>query len=107
MLLFKLASTQEAAGELGLRLRAHRLARLLTQTDLAARAGVSVGTLRTLEANGQSSVDSVLRVALALGLAEELQRLFVLPLQSIAQMEAAERAQRTQRVRAPRRRQAP
>jgi transcriptional regulator with XRE-family HTH domain len=106
MLVFKLSTPQEAATELGHRLRAHRVARLLTQAELAARAGVSVGTLRTLEASGRTSTDALLRVAMALGLADQLQSLFVLPLQSINQMDLAERTQRVQRVRAPRR-QAP
>ncbi len=103
MLIFSLSTAEETSLELGRRLRAQRLVRLWTQQELAARAGVSVGTVRTLEASGQSSVGSMVRVALALGLADQLQGLFLLPLQSIAQMDRAERAQR---LRAPRRQKA-
>lgn len=101
MLDFKLASASEVCEHLGQRLRAQRLAQLLTQADLAARAGVSTGTVRTLENTGLVSADSLVRVALTLGLANTLQPLFELPQLSIAQME---RAQLAQRQRAPRRR---
>lgn len=103
MLDFKLASASEVCEHLGQRLRAQRLAQLLTQADLAARAGVSTGTVRTLENTGLVSADSLVRVALTLGLANTLQPLFELPQLSIAQME---RAQLAQRQRAPRRRRA-
>ena len=106
MLAFNLAAPHEVCQHLGQRLRAQRLAALLTQAELAARAGVSTGTVRTLEATGLISADSLVRLALALGLADALQNLFELPVQSIAQMERAEqaeRAHRTPRQRAPRR----
>ncbi len=65
-------------------------------------AGLSLGALRKLESNGQSSLETVIRVVQALGLVDELEELFVLKRQSIAQMEQAEAAD--QRQRAPRRR---
>ena len=100
MLDINLASAQEVCEQIGRRLRAQRLAALLSQAELAARAGVSTGTVRTLEASGLISTDSLVRLVLALGLASNLQHLFELPLQSVAQME---RADRVQRQRAPRR----
>lgn len=110
MLDFNLASAAEVCQHLGLRLRRHRLAQLLTQAELAARAGVSTGTVRTLEATGAVSADSLLRVALTLGLAPGLQGLFdAPPPTSIAQLERAERARGAQakpRQRAPRQRRA-
>ncbi len=101
MLLFNLASAAEICQQLGQRLRRHRLGLLWTQAELAARSGVSIGTVRTLESTGLVSADSLFRVVQALGLADEIQNLFELPLQSIAQMEQAQRAQRQ---RAPRQR---
>ncbi len=103
MLAFNLAPPHEVCHQLGQRLRAQRLALLLTQAELAARAGVSTGTVRTLEATGLISADSLVRLALVLGQADALQNLFELPVQSIAQMELAEQAERAQRQRAPRR----
>jgi transcriptional regulator with XRE-family HTH domain len=101
MLDFNLASADEICQHLGQRLRGRRLALLLTQAELAARAGVSTGTVRTLEATGAVSADSLVRVALTLGLAPQLQGLFLLPPpQTIADLE---RAQAAPRQRAPRR----
>ena len=106
MLDFNLASATEICKQIGQRLRTQRLALLWTQAELAARTGVSTGTVRTLETTGLSSTDTLVRVALSLGLAERLQSLFVLPVQSIAQMEQMEqmdRAEGAPRKRAPRR----
>lgn len=89
------ATFEEVCKELGSRLKAHRLAQMLTQEELAGRAGVSTGTVKNLENKGQSSIESAVRVALALGLSNDLQELFKLQVKSIAQMEQAEQAKRT------------
>lgn len=103
-MLFSLASSVEICHQLGQRLRHHRLGQLLTQAELAARAGVSTGTVRTLETTGAVSADSLLRVALTLGQAPSLQSLFEAPLpRTIAQLE---QAHATPRQRAPRNRRA-
>ena len=99
---FTLATAHEILQALGQRVRAQRLAQALSQQDLARMAGLSLGALRKLESNGQSSLETVIRVVQALGLVDELEELFVLKRQSIAQMEQAEAAD--QRQRAPRRR---
>ena len=49
-----------------------RLARRLTQAELAERANISLSTLKNLERGGGSSLASVVRVARALGRAEWL-----------------------------------
>ncbi len=97
---FDLASNNEILHELGARLRAQRLAQGLPQAELAAMAGVSLGTIKSLERGGSTSLETFIRVVQALGLTDHLQPLFALPRQSIAQME---RTQRAQRMRAPRR----
>lgn len=94
------ATYEEVCKELGIRLKAQRLAQRLTQEELAARAGVSTGTVKNLENKGQSSMESAVRIALALGLADDFQHLFKLQVKSIAQMEQAEQ---TKRIRASRR----
>lgn len=99
MLPFNLATYTEMGKELGQRLRAQRLAQLLSQEEVALRAGLSGSTIKNLESKGQASLESVLRVVMALGLTHELQEIFSLKVQSIAQMERAEQAQRQ---RAPR-----
>lgn len=99
MLDFAFASHQEICAELGQRLRRQRLAQALTQKDLAERAGVAPGTVKNLEGKGVSSLESTIRIVMALGLVDELARLFELKaVQSIAQME---RAQLAERKRAP------
>ena len=102
MLDFAFSTSDEITAELGLRLKAVRLSQSLTQADLAERAGVSVGTVKSIERTGQTSVTSLVRVVQALGLTDQLQSLFVLKVQSIAEMEQAQRAQRQ---RAPRKAQ--
>lgn len=94
------ATHEEVCKELGVRLKAQRLEQQFTQEELAARAGVSAGTVKNLENKGQSSMESAVRIALALGLADHFQTLFKLQVKSIAQMEQAEQAKR---LRAPRR----
>ena len=49
-----------------------RLARNVTQEALAESAGIGLRTLRRVEAGEPSSVDSFLRIAIALGLADGL-----------------------------------
>lgn len=99
MLDFGFASEQEIRIELGKRLRAHRLAQGLSQVELAERAAIGVSTLKLLESKGQCTLENFIRAALGLGLADEMQSLFILKIKSISQMEQAEQAMR---VRAPR-----
>lgn len=83
-------------------MRVQRLAQGIPQRELAQMAGLSLGALRKLESSGQSSLETLVRVVQALGLVDELEELFELKRQSIAQMEKAEAA--NQRQRAPRQR---
>ena len=86
---FAFASDDEIANELGARLKAHRLAMKLRQIDLAARAGIALGTLKRLESHGICTLGSLIQVVRALGLEPELQGLFKLSMpNSIAAMEA-------------------
>jgi transcriptional regulator with XRE-family HTH domain len=94
------ATYEEVCRELGTRLKAQRLAQMLTQEELAVRAGLSMGTVKNIENKGQSSIESVVRLGLALGLADHFQELFKLQVKSIAQMDQAEQSKR---IRASRR----
>lgn len=93
---FGLATSDEIAIEFGNRIRAHRLAENLQQSELAARAGVSERALRNFERNGRGSFDLFLRVSMALGLIDSMSNLFELKPKSIKEMEQAE--QRRQRA---------
>ncbi|CAE6704106.1 helix-turn-helix domain-containing protein [Paraburkholderia nemoris] len=89
MLLFDLATADEIALELGHRLRAQRLAQNLQQSELASRAGVSERVVRNLERTGKATLESLLRVAMALGLTGSLSPLFEHKPNSIRAMEQA------------------
>jgi transcriptional regulator with XRE-family HTH domain len=85
---FGLASSDEICQALGQRLKAARLAQGLLQSELALRAGVSRGTVVTLESSGQTTLASLVRVVQVLGLEEALQPLFVQATpRSIAELE--------------------
>ena len=88
----------EIQSELGQRLRAHRLAQSLSQGELASMAGLSLGAVRQLERNGQSSLETFVRVIQTLGLTQELDNLFVFQPVSIAMLERAEQASKRQRA---------
>ena len=102
MLDFGFATTQEVGVELCQRLRSQRLVQGLTQADLAQRAGISLSTVKLMETKGQCTLQNFLCVVLGLGLVDEMQALFALKPQSIAQMERAEQAHRQRAPRKPR-----
>jgi transcriptional regulator with XRE-family HTH domain len=98
---FKLATSDEIVRTLGLRLRAQRLARSITQDELASRAGVALGSVKKLESTGNTTLRTFIGVVQALALVDELETVFALkPQASIAEMERAETATR-QRARRP------
>ncbi len=74
---------------LGERLRRQRLARELQQRELAARAGISETTLRNLEARGVCTLETFIKVIMALGMADELTDLLETRHASIEAMEKA------------------
>ena len=96
-----LSTSQEIGRTLGNRLRQKRLARELQQRELAARAGLSQSTLRNLETRGVSTLDTFIKVVMALGAADELSTLLQTRHASIAAMQQASTPR--QRVRHKRR----
>lgn len=68
------------------RLRKERLARQMTQADVAARAGIGVNTVSNLEAGRSVAFESVIRVAVVLGRLNELEALFKPRLDSVDDM---------------------
>jgi transcriptional regulator with XRE-family HTH domain len=89
----------EICAQLGTRARHARLARNLTQGELAARAGVSLGALRKLEAGGQTTLVTFVKCACALDAASDFENLLAPRLTSIAQMEREEAASLRRRAR--------
>jgi transcriptional regulator with XRE-family HTH domain len=69
---YSLASNEAIEADLGQRIEAIRLGRNVNQTQLAVEAGVSRRTITRLENGGGVSVDTLIRVLRALGLAARL-----------------------------------
>ena len=63
-------TSRQIETEIGFRLARLRLSRNVTQSMLAEDAGIGVRTLRRLEAGEPSTLDTFLRVALALDLGD-------------------------------------
>lgn len=72
------------------RLRTERLALNMTQADLAARAGIGTNTVSNLEAGRNVGFENLVRVAMALGRAQELDGLFMPRLESIEDIQRYE-----------------
>lgn len=80
------------------RLRQERLSQQMTQAEVAARAGIGVGTLSNLEAGRSVAFDSVVRVAVVLGRLNELEQLFIPQLDSLDDVLRYEQSAKRQRV---------
>jgi len=101
MKLTPLLTDASILAELGSRLEQARLARNITQAELARDAGVSVRTLARLEAGEPVRTSALVRVLRALGETEALERLLPEPApRPLALLER--RGSRRQRASAPR-----
>lgn len=100
----ELLTPDELCHELGARCRALRLARNLSQAELAAMAGSSLSSLRRLEACGQGTVLLLVRVVQALQAGAQLESFLAQPVASIADIERSVAATRRQRAGGPRKR---
>ncbi len=86
--------------EIARRVRAVRVSRRFTQTELSQRAGVSLGSYRRFEQSGRIEFVSLIRIAQTLGIEDDFEALFSqLPLQSLDEVERMASAKtRKQRV---------
>ena len=85
---------------LGQRVRALRLGANLQQKEIAARAGVTVGTVQRVERTGRASTESLLRIAHALRAEAGFDGLFAAPeYATLDEALAAPKALARQRVR--------
>jgi transcriptional regulator with XRE-family HTH domain len=97
-----LSPRQMLAG-IGKRLQSLRISRRLSQQDLASAAGVSVRTLRRLEAEGDARLETVARIALALRVQHQFDGFFAAE-ETRTLDEILEAQRRPKRVRKPARR---
>ena len=70
-------SPYEIMKEIAKRARDKRLNLNLSQQTLSQKSGVSYGTLKKFERSGQISLESLLKIALALDELENFEQLFV------------------------------
>lgn len=80
------------------RLRTERLAQQMTQADVAGRAGIAVNTVSNLEAGRNVGFESMVRVAMVLGRAKELEGLFLPKLDSVDDILRYESTAKRQRI---------
>jgi transcriptional regulator with XRE-family HTH domain len=62
--------------ELANRVRARRKEGKLSQTLLASKSGVSLGSIKRFELTGEISLSSLLRIAFVLGFEDDFKQLF-------------------------------
>jgi HTH-type transcriptional regulator / antitoxin HipB len=106
MIPFILKTPREIAATLAARVKALRLDRGWTQSELAARAGIALPTYRVFERTGKISVERLLKVAEVLDAQDGFDRLFTPPeVTSIAELKR--RAEQPLRKRGVRRSRTP
>ncbi len=99
---FNLLSSQRICIELGERIKRFRLGKNLSQAQLAHMTQASLSSVRRLEAQGQGSLEFLVRVMQALQAVAQLESLFEEPAQTIAQVERDQSLALRQRARLPR-----
>ena len=91
-------TSRQIETEIGPRLARLRLSRNVTQSMLAEEAGIGVRTLRRLEAGGPSTLDTFLRVTLALDLGDAILGLIptgeIRPIERVSQIGSERRRAR-------------
>jgi transcriptional regulator with XRE-family HTH domain len=94
-MLITLTSPLDISIALARRIRKRRLERGWTQSELAARSSVAVDTLKKFEHTGHIALPRLVRLAIALGCANELESLFRAPVpQSLTALTALTRSSR-------------
>ena len=69
-------TAQELMHDFGKRSKERRLSLNLTRDGLGSRSGVSVSVIRQFETTGKISLESFLKIAIALGVGSEFEQLF-------------------------------
>ena len=99
MLDLSFSKPDEVVKRLCERLRTERLALQMTQADEAGRAGIGANTVSNLEAGRNVGFENVVRVAMVLGRARELEDLFLPKLDSLEDIRRYENSASRHRAR--------
>lgn len=98
MMDLNLSKPNEVVRRLCDRLRKERLLQQMTQSELAARAGIGVNTVSNLEAGRNVGFETVIRVAMVLGRVKELDELFKPKIESLDDILRYEESASRQRI---------
>ena len=71
-----LKTPTEVMRDLAVKVKQKRLSQNLSQTGVADRAGVSLGSLKRFEQTGQISLESLLKIALSLNCLKDFEGVF-------------------------------
>lgn len=74
---FIFTSPDEVTGALAARLKKRRLEKGLTRDDLQSMTGVPKSTVARFETTSKISLESFVRIAMALGCTDEMEKLFM------------------------------
>jgi transcriptional regulator with XRE-family HTH domain len=96
---FNLLSPSAICSKVGEQIKQCRLAKNISQQQLADMTQGSLSSIRRLEARGQGSLEFIVRVAQALQSSDNFENLFSLPSHSISDLERKEIASKRQRAR--------
>ena len=101
MLTFESRTPEALIHQLAQRVRERRLARGWSRAELSARSGVALATLQKFEQTGQVSLERLLRLADALEVLRDFERILAepAPAQSLTELGAARVARRRKRGR--------
>ena len=75
-LLFNPKTPNDIAHELVEKIKQHRKKLKISQTQLAAKSGVSLGSIKRFEAKHEISLNSFIKILIALNLERDLENLF-------------------------------
>ena len=76
---YMLETPSDIAIKLAQKMKSIRKRRKITQKQMAARSNVSYATLRKFEKTGKISFESFIKIAMELGLTNEINNLFTAP----------------------------
>jgi len=100
MIIENTSGINESLEEIGMRIKDLRIAACYTQSDLAKKSGISVSSIRRLEAGQSVQFDNVLSVMKALNILSKVE--IAIPVQKISPMQQIKGVKKKKAYRKPR-----